>query len=434
MLQLDKRQVRAVDSGEVFARFVDCSKVELTLDGFHSQTMKLRFTDLALLKTSPFGLLFLLLGEYLGVSRPNANRVQMQVFNRDTILANAATGDALEIKLAWRNSLFVEAQLMLRGELVCLATIELQGPIVARYDITRRLDNAAKFTQHSKRTREWDNQPVQCLLYPFKVEALDVGFCCLQQGSLAVSEVFEHVFDAESAFHTERQLDGLPKYTCFWRSAVVQVLDPLADISQGLIATSWVQRTGGSSFDLRMDMSLASSPSNAVVVAAQITLVVIDIPSKRPATAMYDKAWAERRYAYGKQSPVSMESFEMKANANSWSHPSFQCELELRHADQDINQHVNSAKYLVLVQEARSAATRAGYLPLVAGATLSTKSFIEYLGELHLDPDHPASVQVQFQLAENHTLYEKYTFRSKPNEGNVSALVYVETALFRNKL
>lgn len=436
MLQLDARELKAVDSGEVFARFSHGSNVEPTLGvatttTVHAHTATLRFTDLALLQTSPFGSMFLLLGEYLGTTRPNTSKVHMQVFHRDTALANAQVGDGLEITLAWRDPLFVRAQLLLRGELVCLAAIELQGPAIARYDITRRMDYAAKFTQRARHTRELDNQPVQCMLFPFKVDALDAGYCYFQQGSLALSEVFEHVFDAQSAYHTERQANGLPKYTCFWRSAVVQVVDPFADLSQGLRVTSWVQRTGGSSLDIRFDMSLATSPNNAVVAAAQITVVVIDIPSKRPAAAMYDKAWAERRYAYGKQSPIPTESFEMTASANGWSSPPFQFELELRHADQDINQHVNSAKYLALVREARAAAERAGYLPPVAVKSLPTKSFIEYLGELHLDPNHPASVQVQFQLVGDHTLYEKYAFRNKPNEGNASTLVYVETALAR---
>jgi hypothetical protein len=177
----------------------------------------------------------------------------------------------------------------------------------------------------------------------------------------------------------------------------------------------------------------------ALLAAMQFTLIVVSIAQMKAAPVPFDIAWAEKRYGYGAQSPLSLDSLAFPTDlADKWSN-AMSVPLQLRHHDQDANGHVNSGKYLELVECARYAAIARGHLPDKSDRPQWMSRFwVEYNGELHMVADSPAVIDVSFALVHCQdgpsALWTRYEFRESELERKVCAVVTVESVLDGNKL
>lgn len=414
---------------ELFARF---QSTAVTADVQRSSewktaTFPFRFSDTNVLKHTPFAFYFMLMSEQFSVGRRNFSKLSMRLLQ-----TQYAVDIACELVVHYKaNALedYWEFQITTRDVVLCQATMELRGEMEPRYDMSRRIHASQEFMRHAAHTRTLDNVPVSCTLTPFHFELDPIALASsyINQATLTVAELWEHTFPPDSAYHTARQANGQLRYVAMWRSAVVQIFDPHANCNNSALqCKSFIDRSGNSSFDIRADFFLSSNP-NKVVAALRYTMVLVDIPTKRSVALFYDRGWAQHRYRYREQSTISRSEFDLNLPSLVWPSEAFKFKLVNRHYDQDLNSHVNSGKYLVLIQDARFAAEQAGFLPVTTPSTTTSKSWIEYNSELHKDDNHVAYILVRKQLTVNR-LWVRYDFFANENSSPCNT-VTVETEI-----
>ncbi|KAH9256952.1 hypothetical protein BASA81_004773 [Batrachochytrium salamandrivorans] len=290
---------------------------------------------------------------------------------------------------------------------LCVGRFETElGNVEPRYDRTRLVSTSKQATINASASRELLGRKIIEVVpfFEFELFETNAGTGWLHLADIAVCEVWEHLFFPESEMYTNLQSNGERKFGCMWRGAAAQVFDPTAvRLHQAFECMVWLDRTGGSTCNLRADFYAFQ----ALVCSVQFTLITVDLTTMKPRPVFYTKEWAEARYTYGKQSPVQSESFTLPVIKKSWINIplAHTYKLHLRHADQDVNGHVNSGRYMKLVEDARL-----DWLAPKPWGDWIKSFWIEYNQELHMEADECAYIEIKQQTLSSGREFIQFEF------------------------
>ena len=185
---------------------------------------------------------------------------------------------------------------------------------------------------------------------------------------------------------------------------------------------SWISQVGTSSFRMQARISDLFNPKRVYLESDIVKVMVLQSTGKKASKLFFDPQWARHRFAKSPQLPFD-QGPPFSENAKSEACV-FRVDFtnSVRHTDQDQNGHINSAKYMNFVHDARAAA-----LEPSSPWPEWVKSLARNDGWIHeFGVDHIAEVKLGDSFVMEAFLVDGvFWFDMLGNEGKVACRVWV---------
>ncbi len=185
-----------------------------------------------------------------------------------------------------------------------------------------------------------------------KIETLRLvtrGYELSSRGSMSPAQLVRYL--EHSRWRTIGHSSKIPVRS-FWMMGVVraQSLEIVRDLGfdTEIEISTWMSGLGRTSATFSHEMRLADGDT----LIARSSATIVALTQERTPQPISEEA---RKYIVSRDDSLPVERFEEVFPEDSWEHP-----VSIRPSDQDLQQHVNHARYLDYVDDTRWFASRAG--------------------------------------------------------------------------